>query len=960
MTITAGSLAADIAPTLADRAFGNDNPTLSFNAMSTKIQAVGMQYIDATRMTKWVANGDDIGKLNFNEMVEAGYISEDRTILEVPDGASSFGMMWPWAHNESLGTDRAGTYVLSYDGTGEFELKGDATVLSTEPGKIVFESTEGDNLFLWINETDPAGTGDHLRNISLVREEHVELHEAGAIFNPDWIDLVQDIRQIRFMGWQNTNNSTDQTWDDMSEEKLSDMVALANQIGADPWFCMPHMADEEYIRNFAIYVRDNIDPELTVRVEYSNELWNFAFKQTKWLLEQSQKEWGVNAHVDYHAKMAVKTALIWEEVFADEAEGRLINVLGTQSSHTGITKQLLSPNTWKAKEPDAYIDPETIFEEVAITSYFGGATIRNGNMRSELLEKIKDPGIDAEAWLAEKMMDPEYTGSIPDMVAKWQAMAEVVQEKGLDLVGYEGGQHMLHSFSVKNLTDADLTILTDFMADFVRSEAMADLYQAAWEGWATAVDNPFMQFGDVDNADKFGAWGLYESLDDSTPRSDLLEKLNETTQPWWDAAGGVQYQNGVTVIGTDEGELHVGTAQEDYLVGKGGDDIFVLGLGDDGAHGGDGHDVLVVRGAYSDYSIVAEGDGFRVEGVEGSDFIVDIEEIRFHSGDTLDLTTMEATIKETAADPVEEYPQSNDGLPEDAPQDLAEGPVVDTDESFGLISSDPVVEKTPYLLARGTFFNAEGASTISYEDADTISSGLRIEAINHSSVLARELGVHRSDAAYAIYDENATTTINGQEVSGSYWTVNAGRLSANGSMLTGTALETTTSFGGVVTNATGIIHGSAHNDSFFGRHANDTFSGGDGNDLFIGRGGSDTLSGGAGRDRLWGHDDDDVLFGGAGDDVINGGDGVDIAYFSGDADDYTLSFGSGTDMVITGTDGVDTLSDVEFLRFESGEEYDVRQPAQLEAAYVSDLHEWTVHLADVQEHQTYQAEELFF
>ena len=35
----------------------------------------------------------------------------------------------------------------------------------------------------------------------VVKEEHVELHEAGAIFNPDWLARVADLRAVRFMDW---------------------------------------------------------------------------------------------------------------------------------------------------------------------------------------------------------------------------------------------------------------------------------------------------------------------------------------------------------------------------------------------------------------------------------------------------------------------------------------------------------------------------------------------------------------------------------------------------------------------------------------------------------------------------------------------------------------------------------------------------------------------------------------
>ena len=38
------------------------------------------------------------------------------------------------------------------------------------------------------------------------------------------------------------------------------MVELANTLHANPWFCMPHQADDEFVRNFARTVREQLDP----------------------------------------------------------------------------------------------------------------------------------------------------------------------------------------------------------------------------------------------------------------------------------------------------------------------------------------------------------------------------------------------------------------------------------------------------------------------------------------------------------------------------------------------------------------------------------------------------------------------------------------------------------------------------------------------------------------------------
>ncbi|WP_299029715.1 hypothetical protein [uncultured Sulfitobacter sp.] len=53
--------------------------------------------------------------------------------------------------------------------------------------------------------------GDLVRGITIVQKEHFE---ADAILNPDWINLIEDLRQLRFMDWQETNNSMQNAWVD--------------------------------------------------------------------------------------------------------------------------------------------------------------------------------------------------------------------------------------------------------------------------------------------------------------------------------------------------------------------------------------------------------------------------------------------------------------------------------------------------------------------------------------------------------------------------------------------------------------------------------------------------------------------------------------------------------------------------------------------------------------------------
>ena len=94
-----------------------------------------------------------------------------------------------------------------------------------------------------------------------------------------------------------------------------------------------------------------------------------------------------------------------------------------------------------------------------------------------------------------------------------------------------------------------------------------------------------------------------------------------------------------------------------------------------------------------------------------------------------------------------------------------------------------------------------------------------------------------------------------------------------------------------LTGSTGndIIAGSTGDERLFGLEGNDRLFGGAGNDRLFGGAGNDTLSGGAGNDILQGGAGNDILQGGAGNDILQGGAGNDILSGGAGADSFHFS-----------------------------------------------------------------------
>ncbi|OCX66411.1 hypothetical protein BFP70_05150 [Thioclava sp. SK-1] len=861
-------------------AVGNENPILAINLAGVGDYTTSSQYLDLMQsMRKWVGNSaTQWGSISHEAVVESGVLDENGWPTEIPEGMGGIGTIWDW--NSSSTEDpqaaqlRAGVYILEYEGEGEIGIWG-ATILSQEDGKIVFENRSGGTFSVNIRSTDPDGTGDYIRDMTIVAEEHYDLFKAGAIFNPDWIEKIEDMRQLRFMNWQGTNNSTLEEWEDMPSSdsrgvadsmSVEDMVRLANETGTDPWFCMPHAATEEYIREFATYVRDNLDPDLQVRVEYSNEAWNSMFSVNAWLKEQAQENWGMSGEMAtdaYYTMMATKSALIWEDVFAQEADARLVNVLSTQAPNLWRTMRILDPVRWAENDPDSYVDPADVFDELAITNYFGSNPLSTTEGRSDVLNLLKTEGLQAAIdYTVALTMDPSNENSIPALAEVWQSQSELAHSLGMDLVAYEGGQHIHAAYNTAGLSTADQDLLQDFLVALVRSPEMAEMYQEVYEIWTELSDGPFMQYTDVDNATIWGSWGLYASLLDENPRAQLLEELNAIAEPWWDANGGEQYMQGVVRIGEDGDDLIAGTVEEDYLTGGAGNDTIIGGEGNDGINGGAGTDRLILAGTLDDYTITVEGEGYMVVGPDGTDYIYDVEELEF-SGSGAVMTVQAAVAGGTA---VEENTASV--VTPAAPAEAA------------VAAPEPTPEPAPEPVAA---IPAQPGVV----DLSDLTEGQAISGINKYGLLGKELGLSEENA-YFTAARDASADFNGENVSANYYSINQNRAVAGGDLLTGSATETAEILGTVSTDVTKVI-GSQGNDHFDGRSAADHFQGGDGadymdgmgsDDLLEGEGGNDYLRGGKGNDTLEGGSGDDKLYGLEDDDQLTGGAGADHYYFS--------------------------------------------------------------------------------
>ncbi|GAB6167117.1 hypothetical protein JCM19992_31170 [Thermostilla marina] len=414
----------------------------------------------------------------------------------------------------------AGRYTVLYDGEGELAFAKNARIVSQEPGKIVIEVDASRGGFsLQIRKTNPA---DYVRNIHVIMPGFEDTWQENP-FHPAFLRRWQGMACFRFMDWMHTNGSEVEHWDDRPTLQhatfskrgvaLEFMIDLCNRTKTDPWFCMPHKADDEFVRRFARMVHERLDPSLHVYIEYSNEVWNGQFPQNHYAGERGialglgpqDRPWEAAWH--YTAVRSVEIFKIWEDVFGGHE--RLIRVLPSQAANTHVAEQILSFRN-AAEHADV----------LAVAPYMSFSVGRG---------KLGDMADEMQDWSVEQLLDSFEQTGFADSLRWMEANKQIADKYGLGLVAYEGGQHMVAFVRDREVSDK----LTALMHAANRHPRMGELYKRYLDHWAEIGGGTFANFSSIGRWSVHGSWGLAEYYD-STP--DEYPKLKAVLE--WAAAHG--------------------------------------------------------------------------------------------------------------------------------------------------------------------------------------------------------------------------------------------------------------------------------------------------------------------------------------------------------------------------------------------------------------------------------------
>lgn len=296
----------------------------------------------------------------------------------------------------------------------------------------------------------------------------------GQKFHQAYLDSLRAFKKLRFMDQLETNHSTRSTWSQRTSTRvqIEDMVDLCNELDADAWFCIPHMADDDYVRRFAELVKSRLEAGRKIYLEYSNEVWNSQFKQFHWTRDVAG---GGDLHKGWADRMRTIFA-IWRDVFSDNP-ARVVRVLAGQAA-----------TVYHAKKVAERLGRGG-FDAISCAHYIG-------------FNKSVIPADASVDWFFETLRNNLH-GKAAGYWAEHGALAALY---GVPLVGYEGGQHVT--------PDGNSSV--GWYANWIKAQRdprMYELYIEGQEAWRKAGGKTWMSFNHCEPIGKWGSWGHLEYQD---------------------------------------------------------------------------------------------------------------------------------------------------------------------------------------------------------------------------------------------------------------------------------------------------------------------------------------------------------------------------------------------------------------------------------------------------------------
>ena len=395
----------------------------------------------------------------------------------------------------------AGDVVLTWEGDGDVALRGDKIELKEDGGAkrrvYTFAANEGGVFNVVVSRSNP---GDNVRNIRMWMPG---FENSKDVFHPLWKKVIEPFPYFRFMDWGATNNSEQREWSDRKRpEQMRQthgvayeyMIRLCNEMNKDGWICIPHMAGDDYVRQLARLIEKELNPGIRVYVEYSNEIWNGSFKQTRWLWEKAAAEVKARELKDSRGQPLRK----WEygPVLCGRRSAQIWKIMADELGDPDRIIRTICHFRWLDKCMAAALDKangDGRVDLIALNGYFIS--------QDSLTYALRD----LDNWDLDEAMDMLQQQHLLAKGMRWAKEMAGVREQWPDIpvTCYEGGQHFANPFS----SGLQGKKLTERMFEVNADPRIKNVYATALETWRLAGGAGFTAFVECGSWSKYGCWG---------------------------------------------------------------------------------------------------------------------------------------------------------------------------------------------------------------------------------------------------------------------------------------------------------------------------------------------------------------------------------------------------------------------------------------------------------------------